>query len=85
MYLMTEFDVRTAGNVKLKVSGVHSMQVWLDDDSLDDLRMPFSVEPGRHRVTLRIDTRGGAEHESPQLELVRPEGSKAEFQVVDGA
>ncbi len=59
--------------------------VWLDDDSVDDLERPLTVEPGRHRVTLRIDARQWPSDAGPTLELQRSEGSKAEFQVVDGA
>ncbi len=85
VYLSADFDVRTAGEVQLKVTAGGPVTVWLDDDSVDDLQAPLSVEPGRRRVTLRIDTRQWPEKLMPGMELARPEGSKVEFQVVDGA
>jgi hypothetical protein len=40
------------------------------------------LPPGVHPVTLRIDA--GQRQTDLKLELVRPEGSPAEFAVVDG-
>jgi len=86
VYVLAEFDVRTSGELAFEMTGAGpAPTVWLDDDSLDDPSKPFTVEPGRHRVTLRIDTRQWPASETPVLSLVRPEGSKVEFQVVDGA
>jgi putative heme-binding domain-containing protein len=85
VYLAADFDVRTAGELRFKVGAAGPVSMWLDDNSLDDVTRPFSVEPGKHRVTLRVDTRQWPSDAFPVMEIVRPEGSKAEFQVVDGA
>jgi putative heme-binding domain-containing protein len=85
VFLAADFDVRTAGELKLKLTAAGPVAVWLDDNSIDDRAKAFAVEPGRHRVTLRIDARQWPSDALPVMELVRPEGSKAEFQVVDGA
>lgn len=85
VWLAADFEVRTVGELKLKLDAAGPVSVWLDDNSIDDRTKPFTAEPGPHRVTLRIDTRQWASDALPKMELVRPEGSKCEFQVVDGA
>jgi putative heme-binding domain-containing protein len=85
VYLAADFDVRTAGELQLKLTAAGPVTVWLDDNSVDDRTKPFGVEPGRHRVVLRIDARQWPADAFSVMELMRPEGSKCEFQVVDGA
>jgi len=85
VFLTAEFDVRTAGDLQLRLAASGPVNVWLDDDSVDDIHRPFAVEPGKHRVTVRLDTRQWPAEALPVMELVRPEGAKTEFQVVDGA
>ncbi len=85
IFLAAEFDVREAGEVELKLSAAGPVTVWLDDDSVDDLARPLAVEPGRHRVTLRIDARQWPADAPPVMEIGRPAGSQVEIQVVDGA
>jgi putative heme-binding domain-containing protein len=85
VYLAADFDVRTAGELQLKLTAAGPVTIWLDDNSVDDRTKPFTVEPGRHRVVLRIDARQWPGDAFPVMELMRPEGSKCEFQVVDGA
>ncbi|QDT54817.1 Cytochrome c [Caulifigura coniformis] len=85
IYLAGDFDVRATGELQLKLTTGGPVNVWLDDDSLDDVTAPFSVEPGRHRITIRIDLRKWPSLVMPMMELARPEGSRVEFQVVDGA
>jgi putative heme-binding domain-containing protein len=85
IFLAGDFDVRTAGDVQVKLKSGGPVTVWLDDNSVDNLNVPLGVEPGRHRITVRIDRRQWPGDSMPVMELVRPEGSKIEFQVVDGA
>jgi hypothetical protein len=85
VYLAGDFDVRTAGELQMRLTTGGPITIWLDDNSIDDPRASFAVEPGRHRITLRIDVRQWPSLVRPAMELVRPQGSKCEFQVVDGA
>lgn len=85
IYLAGDCDVRTAGELQLKLKSGGPVTVWFDDNSIDNLNAPFAVEPGRHRITVRIDCRQWPQDALPVMELTRPEESKVEFQVVDGA
>lgn len=86
-YVRGEFEVTRAGPVGIRVEATVPYVLWVDADSLaaaDGETIVVPVEAGRHSVTLRIDATG--RHEGGvRLELFRPEGSPAEFSVVDGA
>jgi hypothetical protein len=85
VYLYGEFEVTEPGLLGVKVDDAEGIHAWLDEDSLD-LKPDAKIEgqPGRHRITLRVDT---ATRKAPaiRLEFFRLPDSKAEFRPVDGA
>ncbi|MBX3442969.1 MAG: hypothetical protein KF774_11225 [Planctomyces sp.] len=85
VYLAAEFDVIEAGLIGVKIDSAEGVAAWLNDDSLAlTPETKIEASAGRHRITLRVDTRARS-LPGVVLELVRQSGSSAEFQPVDGA
>lgn len=82
-YVQGEFNVSAAGAVGLRWEAPPETIVWVDSEELprSATESVLLLEPGRHKVTLRIDTSAGR---GLRLELYRPAGTAAEFSVVDG-
>jgi putative heme-binding domain-containing protein len=84
VYVQGEFDVSAAGQVGLRLDSPVAIHGWLDGNSFeltgDDV---FEVTPGRHSLTLRVDTSIRANN-ILRAELYRPTAATAQFQVVDG-
>lgn len=85
LYLQGEIEVTEGGEVVVQVDDPAGLTLWVEETSLD-LNGPRSlaVEPGRHRITLRVDTTARP-RESLKLEVAKGTGSTVEFTVVDGA
>ena len=82
LYLQGEINVTTAGKVQVQIDAPGGVSLWLDEAPLK-LATPVDVEPGVHKVTLRVDTK---QRDAAELKLlVQPaaEGA-AEYTVVGG-
>ena len=84
LYVQGEFNVTAAGAIRFKVDAPPGSVLWIDSEQMNSVDAPVVELPeGRHAATLRIDTAAQA-GQSVRLELARPSGSTAEFNVVDG-
>jgi putative heme-binding domain-containing protein len=84
LYVLGEVDVSEAGEVQFVLDSAEGVTAWVEDDEVgSQSQFIRHLEPGRHRVVLRIDLR---ERSDPgvTLEARRPSGSSAEVVVVDG-
>lgn len=83
--LQGEIQVNEAGSVGFKVSSTENFQAWVDAEAFES-KTEFSLplEAGRHTITLRVEI---SDREAPELqvELMKPEGSTVQFEVVGGA
>ena len=85
MILQGDIQVNEAGKLAFALTSSEKFQVWLDDQPMDSkTQFEAQLEPGRHRVTLRIEP---SVNESPELkvEISRGQDSAAQFEVVGGA
>lgn len=84
LYIRGQLNVSAAGDAVIQLNSVEGTTVWLDDQQLEGAeKRTVQLSPGMHNIVLRIDTDQRTE-DSIQLEVLRSEGSKAEFVVVDG-
>ena len=77
-------QVNQAGKVGLSVHSDETLQVWVNTESFEHQKQfEMSLEPGPHTITVRVEV---SARESPELklELSKPEGSTAQFDVVGG-
>lgn len=82
LYLRGEVNVTAAGTVGFRLASAEGVTAWVDGKPADGTSFAVDLEPGVHALTLRIDT---AARKAPlKVELVKPEGSSAEFTVVGG-
>jgi putative heme-binding domain-containing protein len=83
--LKAELDVNQADRIRVAIESSEPYHIWLDDTELDPRsEMEISPTDGRHTLTLRVEISDTAD---PRLrvELSTPEGSNANFEVVNGA
>ena len=84
VYVQSEVEVSAAGEVGFRLSGPGDTVVWIDSENMGTAaEIVKSLETGRHKITLRIDTKPDQDA-AVRLELFRVPASKAEFSVVDG-
>jgi len=83
-YLQGEINVSAGGPITFRFNSSKGLTAWLDDRPLKAGDAPTTeVSEGRHELTLRVDVQ--ARESSPiRVEVVKPEGSSAEFSVVGG-
>jgi putative heme-binding domain-containing protein len=83
--LKAELDVNQADRIRVAVESTERFHLWLDDTELDpQSEIEITPSDGRHTLTLRVEISATA---NPRLrvELSTPEGSSANFEVVNGA
>ncbi len=85
LYLRGEIDVTVAGEAQVRPQYPDGIRFWIDevDAPLGTAEFTTIVSVGRHPIIVRVDTSSRKE-DSLRLEIVKPEGSKAEFTVVGG-
>jgi putative heme-binding domain-containing protein len=85
IYLQGELTVSTAGPITIRVDSAQGIRFWLDDQSAprDATELTAPLEPGKHTVTLRVDSTTRASRDL-KVEVIKPAGSSAEFTVVGG-
>ena len=83
--LRGEVQVNEAGKITLHVHTTEKAQVWVDAEAFESQReFEVSLEPGRHQVIVRVEV---SDRPAPELkiELTRPSGSAAQFEVIGGS
>ncbi|MEZ6056917.1 MAG: c-type cytochrome [Planctomycetaceae bacterium] len=84
LFVQGEINVTRGGAIVVHVDDPTGLNLWIESTSVDLAgSRSMTVEPGRHRITLRVDTKL---RETPTLKLVvdKAADSSAEFTVVDG-
>ncbi len=82
LYLRGEINVTAAGPVGFRAGSGEAVSAWVDDKQANGASFAVELEPGVHVLTLRVDTT--ARKAPLKVEVVKPEGSSAEFTVVGG-
>ncbi len=84
-YVKGEIDVSSGGPIQVELDSADGTNVWIDNKPapVDSRRIPATLTPGRHSVTVRIDRAKRLAHEL-KVEVTKPAGSAAEFTVVGG-
>ena len=86
LYLQAEVDVSHGDKVKLVLNSPDGVTAWIDREPAPPFvgnSFATEISTGRHIITLRINT----SHRKPskiRAELLKPEGSSAEYSVVGG-
>lgn len=85
LYLRGEIEVSAAGSLSVELGTTVGLTVWLDDEKVDPVRpqSDWNVTPGKHSLTLRIDTRT-KDQGKVRVQLSKSAGSSAEFVVIGG-
>ena len=84
LYLQGEVNVTTEGDVLVHVQSTEPTLAWIDAEPFESAsQIATKLLPGRHTITLRIELSDRAEP-TLRVELARPEGSTAQFDVVGG-
>ena len=83
-YVQGEIAASAAGPITFRFNSDKGLSAWLDDQPLPAGDAPtVDVGEGTHRLTIKVDTT--ARERAPiRVEVVKPEGSSAEFSVVGG-
>jgi putative heme-binding domain-containing protein len=82
--LRGELQVSEPGKVAVNVQTTETVQVWVDGEAFGDRRQfDVALERGLHQIIVRVEI---STREAPELkvELGRPQGSTAQFEVVSG-
>jgi putative heme-binding domain-containing protein len=84
VYVQGEIAVSAAGTIAFRFNSTKGLIAWLDDQKLPDGELPtIEVGEGIHKLTLCVGI--VARDFAPiRVEVVKPEGSSAEFSVVGG-
>jgi putative heme-binding domain-containing protein len=85
LILQGEVQINEPGKLAFKISSTEKFQSWVNAEGFHtntDIEMP--LEAGRHTITLRIEV---SDRESPELkvDVLKPEGSTVQFEVIGGA
>lgn len=85
VYIQGEIDISTAGPIAFRLDSADGVHAWLDDRAatIQGGRINADLTVGRHKLTLRIDT-GARKEPGLKVEVVKAEGSAAEFAIVGG-
>jgi len=84
VYVMGEVNVSKAGAIVGELNSRDGVTLWIEDEQItDDGAIESNLEPGIHRVILRVDTE---KHSASVINLTfkRLANSEAQFVVVDG-
>ncbi len=83
LYVQGELNVTAAGTVQFRWDAPPGSVMWIDSEEVSGPDAVVELSAGRHAATLRVETAENA-GQSVRLELIKPTGSSAEFNVVDG-
>jgi putative heme-binding domain-containing protein len=83
--LRGELQVNDAGLVAFRVDSTEATQVWIDEVAFESQKhFELELKPGRHLVIVRVAI-SGREAPALKVELTRPAGSTAQFEVIGGS
>ena len=82
VYLQGAIDVSAPGPVKVQADSAAGTRLWIDEVA-GPPAMIVPLAPGRHSITVRVDT-AARPARTLRVEIVKPPGSAAEFTVVGG-
>lgn len=85
LILQGEVQVNEAGKLDFQILCSEPFQAWVDTDAFDSKsEINATLEAGRHTITLRVEV---SDRESPELkvDVLKPEGSTVQFEVIGGA
>jgi putative heme-binding domain-containing protein len=84
VYLQGEINVNQAGPIAIDIHSTEPAHVWLDAEPFERTkRVERALTNGKHTLTLRVEVSNRTEPEL-KVEITRPDGSKAQFVVVNG-
>ena len=85
LILQSEVQVNEAGKLSFELKTAEKFQAWLDDQPMaSKTQFEASLQPGRHKLTLRLEV-GNAENPELKVEVSKSPDSTAQFEVVGGA
>ncbi|MEZ6053701.1 MAG: c-type cytochrome [Planctomycetaceae bacterium] len=84
LWLQAEVDVTQEGDVGISLNSAEGVQTWVGTRSSVEDDFTVTLPRGVHQILLRVDT-SARTSDVLRVELIRVEGSSAEFTVVDGA
>ena len=83
-YIQGEISVSAAGPIAFRLNSDKGLSGWLDDQPLPAGDAPtVEVGEGTHKLTLKVDV-AARDRKPVRVEVVKAEGSSAEFSVVGG-
>jgi hypothetical protein len=83
-WLQGTIDVSQAGPIAVQVETSAKGQLWIDAEPFDvQPRIERQFSAGKHTLTFRVEVSAGSDPEL-KVELTKPEGSAAQFVVVNG-
>jgi putative heme-binding domain-containing protein len=85
LFLQGELNVTAGGPIRLRLDSRAGIDLWLDDQACPAGAQEWiaTVTPGRHAVTLRVDT-AKRPARAVTVEVDKPTDSPAEFTVIGG-
>jgi putative heme-binding domain-containing protein len=85
LYLRGEIDVSSAGEIEVDLGSTHGMSLWLEgsDGPPVGRKRIWNATPGKHTITIRIDTTA-TKLAGVVVTLAKAPGSSAEFTIVGG-
>jgi hypothetical protein len=83
LYLQGEVDVTRGGAVEVRVASKAAVTFWVDEEAFESQgRAALALAPGRHRITVRVAA--GPDAAGLRVQVTRPKGSPARFDLVQG-
>ena len=84
LILQSEVQVNEAGKLSFELKTAEKFQAWLDDQPMDSkTQFEARLEPGRHKLTLRLEV-GSGENPELKVEVSKSPDSTVQFEVVGG-
>jgi len=84
LILQGEIQVNESAKLAFKISSTETFQAWIDSEAFESKSdIETSLEPGRHTITLRVEV-SGREFPELKIEVQKPSGSTAQYEVVGG-
>jgi putative heme-binding domain-containing protein len=84
VFLRGEVQVNEPGKIAVHVNTTETAQVWVNAEAFEPREFEVSLEPGRHQILVRLEI---SDRLAPELkiELTRPAGSTAQFEIIGGS
>jgi putative heme-binding domain-containing protein len=84
LYLQGELEVSQAGLIEIDVQSDEATHLWIDGQAFAGKKKVETTLPrGRHTITLRVEA-GNAKVGGVKVDVRKPNGSQAQFEVVGG-